>query len=630
MHLGRDLTAALLVVLSYNVSALGWTPPQNVSNQPPGSRAFGPRIARDPLGNTHLVWAGGVDPSTSWQVWYQVFDGASWSPPLALSSSGGTRPDIAVDAQGTVHVCYEWPAEDNIWYRSKTAGGSWTSPVNLRTGGRSIAPSVAVSPAGDRILVAWHEDNQVGAEWDIFVNVWTGASWSGIFNVSTNSSLSAYPHVCIDTGGNMHVAWSDSDLRHRRRDLNGIWGPINTLYDIASGQRASVGSLHAAADGFVHAAYSLDDGSGDWRVWHKYYSGTWSSGVPVYPHAGEVDDIDPVIQSDEFNRLYMVWHDYNNIYYSSAGNFQGTWAPFTKLAAGQYLSTAPVITIDAGMTARAAWQARPGSGDNWNIYVSTQSVGTPGPQGTLAGEVRDQFHSPVAGAVVSTGNAAGLTDAGGQYSFAVPVGTYTATCTRQYFSGASQNDVTITAHAATQVNFMIERQPPAAVTGLAMTPGNESNRLQWTNPVSGQFTGTLIVYKTTGLPAHPADGTALIDKGNTPGSSDSHTHAGILNGQTYYYAAFAHDGGSPALYSNGANASGTPFFFLDYDHDGDIDQSEFAHIQLCLSGPNVPQNEPGCENARLDADQDVDGDDLNLFLGCFSGPEIYAYPGCLP
>jgi hypothetical protein len=391
-----------------------------------------------------------------------------------------------------------------------------------------------------------------------------------------------------------------------------------------------VGSLHASADGFVHAAYSLDDGSSDWRIWYKSFNGAWSGGSAVYPHSGDVDDIEPVVYSDRFNRLYMVWHDYNNIYYSSANNFQGPWAPFTKLVAGQYLATVPVITIDPGYTARVAWQSRPTAGDNWDIYVSSQSVGTPGPQGSLAGEVRDQFDSPVPGATVSTGNAAGLTDGSGQYLFQAPVGTYTLTCTKQYFSGSSQGNVTVLANSTTHANFMITRQAPMSVSDFTVTAGNETNQLQWSNPTSGQFAGTLIVYKTTGFPTGPGDGTLLIDKSNTPPTMDGHTHANITNGVTYYYTAFAHDGGAPNLYASGVNASGTPFFFIDYDHDGDIDQSDFAHVQNCLSGTNVEQSITGCLNTRLDGDLDVDGEDLNLFLDCYSGPEVYAEPECLP
>lgn len=619
---------SLWILAICNASALAWSTPQNVSNQPSGSRAFEPHIAYDPMGNLHLVWAGGVDPSTSWRAYYQMFDGNSWSAPLALSSSGGTRPHLAVDGSGTVHVVYEWPAEQNIWYRKKPSGGNWTDAMNLRSGGRSIAPKIATNPAGDRLIVAWHDDYQVGGEWDIFVRTFDGSNWTPIFNASSNSSLSSEPRVCIDAAGNMHVAWSDNNLYHRRLDTSGNWGPINTLFSIS--RRASLGSICASSDGFVHAAYSVDDGSSDWRMFYKYYNGTWSAGTPVYVHAGADDDIEGSIIADPFNRLHMVFHNYSRIYYSTANSFQSAWSPVTILH-DVHLVDAPSITIDPSLTAHVVWQSRVTSPSNWNIYLSSQSVGSPGPQGTLTGEVRDQFGSPVAGATVSTGTNAGVTNAAGVYSFLSNVGTFNVTATKPFHTSQTVNNITVTAGNTTTQDFVITRLAPNPVTNFTVSSSNTVNELSWTNPSSGQFASTMIRYKTDGYPTGPTDGTLLIDKPNTPNSIDNFTHSGLTNGTTYYYAAFARDAGTPPVYASAATASGVPFLRADFDRDGDVDQSDFGHLQACLSGTNVPQFAPECQDANLDRDfvNDVDSADLNLLLGCFSGPGILAPTDCL-
>ncbi|GMU21622.1 MAG: hypothetical protein AMXMBFR13_17140 [Phycisphaerae bacterium] len=67
---------------------------------------------------------------------------------------------------------------------------------------------------------------------------------------------------------------------------------------------------------------------------------------------------------------------------------------------------------------------------------------------------------------------------------------------------------------------------------------------------------------------------------------------------------------------------------MDLDADGDIDQSDFGHLQTCLSGPGVAQVTPACAAARLDADDDVDLDDLSLFLSCMMGANVPADPAC--
>ncbi|HSW44368.1 MAG TPA: hypothetical protein VLM89_02230 [Phycisphaerae bacterium] len=67
---------------------------------------------------------------------------------------------------------------------------------------------------------------------------------------------------------------------------------------------------------------------------------------------------------------------------------------------------------------------------------------------------------------------------------------------------------------------------------------------------------------------------------------------------------------------------------MDFDGDGDIDLEEFAHMQACLSGTNVPQNNPSCANCKLDGDSDVDQVDLTRLVGCMSGAGIPPTPNC--
>lgn len=71
-----------------------------------------------------------------------------------------------------------------------------------------------------------------------------------------------------------------------------------------------------------------------------------------------------------------------------------------------------------------------------------------------------------------------------------------------------------------------------------------------------------------------------------------------------------------------------PSINADFDDDTDVDMDDFAYLQRCLSGEDVPQTDPACQNARLDGDADVDQDDILLFINCASGPNIPAAPEC--
>ena len=42
---------------------------------------------------------------------------------------------------------------------------------------------------------------------------------------------------------------------------------------------------------------------------------------------------------------------------------------------------------------------------------------------------------------------------------------------------------------------------------------------------------------------------------------------------------------------------------VDFDDDGDVDLTDFAHLQHCLSGPDAVQTDPDCQNALLDAEE---------------------------
>ena len=57
--------------------------------------------------------------------------------------------------------------------------------------------------------------------------------------------------------------------------------------------------------------------------------------------------------------------------------------------------------------------------------------------------------------------------------------------------------------------------------------------------------------------------------------------------------------------------------------------SDYGRFQLCITGPGVLVTDQACLEAKFDADADVDIDDLNRFMLCFSGPSVPGNPNCL-
>ncbi len=65
----------------------------------------------------------------------------------------------------------------------------------------------------------------------------------------------------------------------------------------------------------------------------------------------------------------------------------------------------------------------------------------------------------------------------------------------------------------------------------------------------------------------------------------------------------------------------------DFDADGDVDQTDYAHLQLCLSGA-TSQTDPACQDAKLAGNAGVNTTDVNLFVKCLGGADLPPPEGC--
>jgi hypothetical protein len=102
--------------------------------------------------------------------------------------------------------------------------------------------------------------------------------------------------------------------------------------------------------------------------------------------------------------------------------------------------------------------------------------------------------------------------------------------------------------------------PPDTLLSFSATPLDESVFMEWYVPMDPDLSGTLIMYKTSGFPTGPEDGTPVENgaSGEFPvGGGQSYTHTGLENGTTYYYAAFDYD--ASGNYSAALTDSATPF-----------------------------------------------------------------------
>jgi hypothetical protein len=65
----------------------------------------------------------------------------------------------------------------------------------------------------------------------------------------------------------------------------------------------------------------------------------------------------------------------------------------------------------------------------------------------------------------------------------------------------------------------------------------------------------------------------------------------------------------------------------DFDRNGYVNEGDLEHLEQCAAGPSIGPAVPGCSNADLDWDEDVDSDDFAAWQRCLSGTFL-ADPQC--
>jgi hypothetical protein len=178
------------------------------------------------------------------------------------------------------------------------------------------------------------------------------------------------------------------------------------------------------------------------------------------------------------------------------------------------------------------------------------------------------------------------------------------------YTGDPETRIMVDVFPPHDVNVYKIGPPPEPVTNLSppdqATSVQSSVDLRWTE--AARATSYNVYLSTSHPPDFYGDTTELM------------YHAGPLEPHaTYYWRVDALDDGGNAA---GGQVWNFTTLLGDFDADGDVDQADFGHLQVCLTGAGEPQDDPACADAKLDGDQDVDGTDVDVFLGCMTGPGI--------
>jgi hypothetical protein len=187
----------------------GWLPEESIA--PALERCGTPTVAVDRHGHVHVAWYNAS--LTDYGLYYQVFDGTTWSEAQRVAAAWSLYgPTIAVDGFDTVHLAWHDARYYNdgygyeIFYR-RFDGLDW-SPVERIT----VAPlnsanaSVAADDSG-KVHLVWVDRRDGNNE--IYHKVNDGSGWGLGIRLTRASEESTRPHLTVTSDGRLHAVWQD-------------------------------------------------------------------------------------------------------------------------------------------------------------------------------------------------------------------------------------------------------------------------------------------------------------------------------------------------------------------------------------------------------------------------------------
>ncbi len=378
-----------------------FTTPYNISNSPDYTTTQHPRAAIDPTAYLHVTWMEGNDGAygpayvrgqhQNWPAW-------EWAAPA--NNQGYTNPAIARDGAGTVHLVWASSGSGkppyDIWYASKPAGGSWSTPINLSNDGdNTVYPDIAVDSLGN-IWVVWqvtygNGDTDVNGRYKP-----DGGPWGAVVQIGYSGAQDQNPRIAIDGANTPHVVWRNSSI-------DGNWEILYSKY--VSGHWTGAANISATS---THSHFPSIAASGNnvYVAWEDEINGPdgfeilvrrWDGAqwLPWKQASLTSKALYPSVAADG-STVYAVWQDYRGggreeIYFSHSTDAGNTWLGDENVSRNSTASYFPDIVAQAGGVSHIFWEdIAPGQLD---IFYSRGGGDVP-PPAPPTGSVTILAHDP--------------------------------------------------------------------------------------------------------------------------------------------------------------------------------------------------------------------------------------------
>ena len=308
-----------------------------------------PSIAQVNNGNIWVAWE--TKASTSFSVYYRIYNGTTWLTPRALpkdfhQSSNRTTPFLMQTRNGTVWLFY---SEKNV-----------------------------TGPYGSYYDIVYKQTNNYGLSWSETFYV------TDSYYVPGDRYNNEAPSVVEALNGDIWVFWQRVVLPgpppHREIFYKIMhedsWSSEFQLTNFPSYVSINSPSVVQAKNGAIIVFWSADIDSNNYEIKYQTYDGVSWGSVEDLTSSTSLLDSDPAALLARTGAIWVIWElqdstnpaDGGNLFYTSSDDNGNTWAPTSQLTFSVDGSFNGQPSLAQGSERRiwVAWTSK--RGDNFDIY----------------------------------------------------------------------------------------------------------------------------------------------------------------------------------------------------------------------------------------------------------------------